>query len=329
MNPYAQQHDPNLIIQAAEEKKAAGDLSGAHMLFESALLEWGDEAREGVGGEQLRDALTTMWLAYADFHRGNKAWKSAMDTYEQAISDPIAGTVGRVFLEYARFAEERDKLVTAQKVYIRALVGDGQPAVTDDQDNTLLWNEFLEMMRKTKPSLTLASLKEVVHKEHMQKRSQPEAVSSTGEPEEQRARTDGESKTHVVTGVESEKNALVELIKQMPPEIAAAWMARDGDAPPQAPEHPLFSPTRPKMPDASGRDLIGDEMALRVTERLLSESGTVVLEACRALWLTTALNEKESTQALESLDKSMVSRYYYCVGKCAMRWILLDYSNYR
>jgi len=73
MNPYAQQHDPNLIIQAAEEKKAAGDLSGAHMLFESALLEWGDEAREGVGGEQLRDALTTMWLAYADFHRGNKA----------------------------------------------------------------------------------------------------------------------------------------------------------------------------------------------------------------------------------------------------------------
>jgi hypothetical protein len=305
-------HDPNLIIQAAEEKKAAGDLPGAHMLFESALLEWGDEAREGVGGEQMREALATLWLAYAGFHRDNKAWKSAMDTYEQAINDYSTGTVGRVFLEYARFAEERDKLVTAQKVYIKALVGDGQPAVVDEQDNTLLWNEFLVMMRKTNSALTLPSLKEAVQKEHSLKRAQPEGVSSTNEPEEKRTRMDGESKTYVVTPdeVEVEKAALLALIAQMPPEISAAWMARDGDAPPQAPEHPLFSPTRPKMSDASGRDLIGDEMALRVTVRLLSESGSVLLEACRALWLTTALKEREAAQALESSDELMVSAWY-------------------
>jgi hypothetical protein len=310
MDPYSQQHDPNLIIQAAEEKRSAGDLSGANLLFESALLEWGDEAREGIGGEPLRDALANLWLAYADFHRSNKAWKSAMDTYEQAINDPISGTAaGRVFLEYARFAEERDKLVTAQRVYLRALVGDGQPAVTDEQDTTLLWSEFLEMMRKTKPSLTLASLKEVVQKEHLQKQAKPDEVSSVSEPSLTRVRQEAESKTHVVTAddVDAERNELLLLISQMPPEISAAWMARDGDAPPQAPEHPLFSPTRPKMPDASGRDLIGDAMALRVTERLLSASGTVLLETCRALWLTTALAEKQSSQALDSLDKSMVS----------------------
>jgi tetratricopeptide (TPR) repeat protein len=314
MDPYAHQHDPNLIIHAAEERKSAGDLSAAHMLFESALLEWGDEAREGMGGEQLREALATLWLAYADFHRSNKAWKSAMDTYEQAINDPISGTVGRVFLEYARFAEERDKLVTAQKVYLRALVGDIEPAVTDEQDNTLLWNEFLEMMRKTKPGLTLASLKDVVYKERQQKRAQPEAIQSTSEPDSKRPKQDGGTKTHVVTAdeVQSEQNALIELISQMPPEISAAWMARDGDAPPQAPEHPLFSPTRPKMPDASGRDLIGDEMALRVTERLLSDSGTALLETCRALWLTTALMEKEAFQALKSLDKNMVRKGGEC-----------------
>mmetsp|Transcript_25796 Transcript_25796/g.28498 ORF Transcript_25796/g.28498 Transcript_25796/m.28498 type:complete len:90 (-) Transcript_25796:9-278(-) len=65
-----------------------------------------------------------------------------------------------------------------------------------------------------------------------------------------------ESKTHVVTAeeVESEKNVMMSIVEQMPPEITAAWMARDGDAPAQAPEHPLFSPTRPKMSDASGRD---------------------------------------------------------------------------
>lgn len=316
MDSYSQ-HDPNLIIQAAEDKKAAGDLQGAQMLFEGALLEWGDEAREGAGGDQLREALATLFLAYGDFHRNNKAWKSAMDTYEQAISDPTSGTVGRVFLEYARFAEERDKLVTAQKVYLRALVGDADrpAAVVDEQDTTLLWSEFYEMMRKKNPALTLSDLKKAVQTEHAKKRTQPEQVlSAFGEESEKKPRIDdtpmsSESKTHVVTmdEVEAEKDKMLLMIKQMPPEISAAWMARDGDAPPQSPEYPLFSPTRPKMSDASGRELIGDEMALQITERLLSDSGNVVLEVCRTLWLTTALKEKEASQALESLDNSMVS----------------------
>jgi tetratricopeptide (TPR) repeat protein len=307
------QYDPTLILHAAEEKRSLGDLAGAQLLFESALLEWGDDAREKKRDvdQNLYDAITTLWLAYADFHRANKAWKSAMDAYEQAIQDPVAGKFGRVYLEYARFAEERDKLVTAQNVYIRALIGeDGQPSVTDEQDTTLLWNEFLEMMRKTTPTLNLTSLKDAVYKDHNQKRSQPELVSSINDNPEIKKSKYGEesSNTHVVTAddVESEYQSLLGLISQMPPEISAAWMARDGDAPPQAPEPPLFSPTRPKMSDPSGKDLIGSDMALQVTERLLCKSGTVMLETCRALWLMTALLEKEFTQTLDSLDKSMV-----------------------
>jgi len=311
-------HDPNLIIQAAEDKKAAGNLQGAQMLFEGALLEWGDEAREGAGGAELREALATLFLAYADFHRINKAWKSAMDTYEQAISDPTSGTVGRVFLEYARFAEEREKKVTAQKVYIRALVGDSeqQAAVTDEQDTALLWNEFLEMMRRNNPSLSLLDLKQAVQNEHTRKRMQPDQNTSISNLDEKRSRTNDmmpplERRTYVVTSdeVEAETVKMKAIVAQMPPEISAAWMARDGDSPAQAPEHPLFSPTRPKMSDASGRELIGDEMALRITERLLSDSGSVLLEVCRTLWLTTALKEKETSQALESLDDSMMKEH--------------------
>ena len=49
---------------------------------------------------------------------------------------PVAGSVGRVWLDYARFAQEREKLRTAQKIYLRALAGDKSvpAAVTDEQD---------------------------------------------------------------------------------------------------------------------------------------------------------------------------------------------------
>jgi len=275
-----------------------------------------------------------------------------METYEKAVMDPVAGSLGRIWLEYARFAEERDKMITAQNVYLRALVGNGTSstpaAVTDEQDSPLLWNEFLEMMRRKKnPSLTLQDLKRAVENEHVRKRALPssaaevvtsstEVMSSTSleQPEEKRARTEQVSlsssvasaenplppsvsqnapppttKTYVVTAedVENEKSMLLEMTSQMPSDIWAEWITRDGDAPPTAPEYPLFTPTRPKLSDSSGRDLVGDEMALAVMERLLQDSGTVLLETCRGLWLLTALKEKEAAKAIENLDKTLQS----------------------
>lgn len=65
--------DPNAIIQAAEERKRQNDLSGAQMMFQSALLNWVDAAREGgvSDADQAREAIATLWLAYAHFNQSN------------------------------------------------------------------------------------------------------------------------------------------------------------------------------------------------------------------------------------------------------------------
>jgi hypothetical protein len=256
-----------------------------------------------------------------------RKFKTAMETYEKAVSDPVASSVGRVWLEYARFAEERDKLRTAQRVYLRALVGPPS-AVTDEQDSTLLWNEFLEMMRTSNqnPSLTMKELREAVEQEHLASQAQaPEVVGSTsssaeddGRPLEKRQRTESPPpsslqqqlqtmKTQTVTkeAVDVETKGLLGLTTELPPEMSAAWIARDGDAPPEPPVPPLFSPSPPKLTDPTGRDLLGTELALAVIERLLESSGSILLEVCRGLWTLTALKEKEATTALDKLDKEM------------------------
>jgi len=316
MEIYAK-YDPTTIIRAAEDKRLKGDLSGAEMMFQSALLEWNDDAREGaVDPEYLREAIANLWVSYAEFHKTNKAWKSAMETYEQAVSDQIAGHVGRIWIEYARFSEERGKLITAQNVYLRALVGDANspPTVLDENEANLLWDDFLTMMQKKNSSLTLEALQRAVQKEHVNKRAQPDTAASheIGEPSEKRVKMEIEepvvqSKTHVVTedAVEAEKEGVLSMTTELAPEVSAEWMARDGDAPPQAPEPPLFSPTRPKLTDPSGRDLLGDEMAVAITQKLLSETGNVLLEACSALWFLSAVKEKEQHHAIEGLDKTL------------------------
>jgi len=338
-------YDPNTIISAADARLASGDLEGGQLAFQSALLDWVDHARESAtGDESLRDAIATLWLAYAAYLRKAKQNKSAMDAYEQATNCPIAGSRGMVWLDYARFADERDKKRTAQQIYLRALVGDGktthQGAVTDEQDRQLLWNEFLEFMRKSNPSLTLSSLQAAVENEHLGTaasstspvpgggRLSPVRSNSPGpngnQPPNKRSRwgsapnedtsmeTEEESKTHVVTAesVEAEAQELLQRINQpsLPPEVAAAWMVRDGDSPPQPPP-PLFGPTPPKLSDPSGKDMLGEELALKIMQCLLRPSGSALLEVCSALWTMTALQEDAAARAMEELDKSLMEEH--------------------
>jgi hypothetical protein len=326
--------DPNTIISAADARLAAGDLEGGTLVFQSALLDWGDHYRESGANEQLKDAIATLWLAYAQFLAKAKQFKSATDAYEQAASDPVAGCVGMVWLDYARFAEERDKKRTAQQIYLRALVGDGKEhtegAVQDDQDRQLLWQEFLEFMKKSNPSLTLASLRAAVENEHLGTAaaaagsplppgamSPVRSASPTAMPASKRSRWGEppaeESKTHVVTvdAVEAEAQDIFQRTSQpqLPPEVYASWMVRDGDSPPQPPEPPLFGPTPPKLSDPSAKDILGEELAYKLMLCLLKPSGAAVLQVCRALWTMTALLEEQAAKSIDRMDASLVEEY--------------------
>jgi tetratricopeptide (TPR) repeat protein len=336
-------YDPNIIMKAADDKLTNGDVNGGQMLFQSALLDWVDDARENISHQQdqdqMREAIATLWIAYTQFLRKAKQFKSATEAFEQAVECPVGGSVGRIWLEYARFLEDRQKLRTAQQVYLRALVLEGGGAVSDEQDRSLLWNEFLEMMRQSQSneSLTLSELRLAIEQEEAAKSNQvegeasPEPVSSMtmapadvddnndAPPPTKRARTTEsavqqdepmeESRTHVVTpaDIEDSKVALQDLTQnaQQDPDFLAAWMVRDGDAPPQPPEPPLFVAAPPKLSDPTGKDLLGEELALAMIQRLLEPSGSVLLEVCRALWTLTALNEQKSKKALERFDETV------------------------
>lgn len=77
--------------------------------------------------------------------------------------------MGRIWLDYARYLEEKNKYASAQQIYIRALAGgvDNKGAVADETDREILWQEFLRMMqeRKHNPSLTLEELMAAVQEE--------------------------------------------------------------------------------------------------------------------------------------------------------------------
>lgn len=349
-------HDTDTVIRDADAKFAAKDLEGARMVYQSALLDWVDDAREGSGGEALNllgDKITSLWIAYANLNKRAKMFKSATEAYEAAASCPIAGSMGSLWLEYARFQEERGRHRTAQNVYLRALVGDenNPAAVKGEAGKKILWTEFLRMMKgQTKnPSLTLQELRNAVEEEHVAavKSKQVEVdesltdveaakeevtacvveSSTEGEgPPSKRAKLDEAAPPAVeavatvvaeplqpVTAkeVEAEATALTDDMGMLPPDLRAAWFARDGDSPPFRPEPPLFTPSPPKFSDASGKDILGDELALSLISTLLKktdsdEKGNTILEVCKACWIMTAIKEREESNALQDMDLKMM-----------------------
>lgn len=322
---HTRSYDPNIIIRAANDKLALNDLNAGQTLFQTALLNWVDDAREGadVDPDALKEAIATLWVAYAHFLVRAKQFKSATQAFEDALECPVAKHVGRVWLEYARFLQDREKYSRAQQVYIRALVEDGSSALLDRQDQDLLWNEFLELSRQTteNPDLTLRELKAAVAEEQ-----EEQTASMTEEPASKRARThvkveanatmDAEEgpiiRTYVVTpqDVELESETLTEALQNVPndPSFMAAWLVRDGDAPPHPPI-PLFEAAPPKLSDPTGKDLLGEDMALAVVQRLLEPSGGVVLQVCRALWMWTFLHEQSSGKARKKLIDTITHDY--------------------
>ena len=292
MNSNNNKYDPNVVIATAN---AAPDLDSGRFIFQSALLEWVDDAREGGAqlqdgaGEQIREAVATLWLALAQYLMQSKQFKSATETLDEAVQCPVASAVGRVHAEAARFAVERGRRKTAQTIYANALVHNN--TVTDEQDRELLWHDFLELMRETNPQLTLTALQEAVEREAAQQQTLEESPATKRtkrsdsfeqQQQQQRAESTVSSRTHVVTleSVEQAAHGLWDKVQgdtvTLPPEIMAAWMSRDGNYPPQPPEHAIFAPSPPKLSDPvrnKQRELV-DPLKIYVLTYMLSFSSS-------------------------------------------------------
>jgi hypothetical protein len=201
------------------------------------------------------------------------------------------------------------------------------------------------------PSLTLEELRHAVDEEHVaimkQKRphstepetdTSPVMIDEITEPAVKRIRPDDVEMASPVpfSGaisaqvVESEALSLINMTQLAHNELAAAWLARDGDAPPMRPDPPLFSPSPPKLGDPSGSDLVGNEIALMLNQSLLKSSdgdisGSIILDVCKGCWMMTALKEKETSLAISTLDAKLVSTecLVYLFYSCQLfRWIV-------
>mmetsp|Transcript_25885 Transcript_25885/g.31905 ORF Transcript_25885/g.31905 Transcript_25885/m.31905 type:complete len:555 (-) Transcript_25885:55-1719(-) len=364
-------HNPQTIIAQANEKLAENDLESAQMMYRSALLDWVDDAREmernstssdsnindgndaDISGyeaiRKLRDDVATLWIEYANLNRRASMFKAASEAYEQATNCPIAGKVGKVWKEYALFQQERKRPKSAQKIYLRALVGDkdNEATVANKEDRDMLWTDFLVMMKtiNNDDSLTIDQLREAVDSEHTaraeQERSKEKELAANrgvkmedGEPIAKRAKitldiNDTVSQTTTMShpqklvtaeAVESLASALISSTKNISAEINAEWLARDGTSLPSRPEPPLFSPSPPKLGDPSGVGLLGTELALKLIRMLLNKSldgktaiskmtGTVILDIVKGCWLMTAMKEKEAIKSQAALDKKLIANF--------------------
>jgi hypothetical protein len=243
--------------------------------------------------------------------------------------------------------------------------GGGDPRVMDPADRAALWDGFLRMMRSLRknPDLTLDELKGAAKREHIGGggQSSPVATDRVGSMSDLRVsspgivgpmREDGEedaarpskrsrwnakapAATVTVSGgrIDTTAGILFKASRNIPPEIEMLWLARDGGSIPSRPEPALFAASPPKLGDPSGKDLVGNEVALRIL-RMLTETtndgkglGSAVLELCHACWMMTALKEEEVTRAQESIENKIVSLHKLATMPCTIYFRTLTASH--
>mmetsp|Transcript_38888 Transcript_38888/g.93539 ORF Transcript_38888/g.93539 Transcript_38888/m.93539 type:complete len:567 (-) Transcript_38888:354-2054(-) len=350
MSEAPPQYNSQTIIDAAEAKLQDDGVNAAQIVFQSALLDWVDDVTMGDMGsniDAIREEIANLWMAYAKLNRKSNLNKSATEVYDQATNCPVVGGMGRIWQEYTQFVEERGRPRTAQKLYLRALVGDGGgegsngPRVKDPTDQDMLWNSFLRMMQylKKNPDLTLEDLKKAVNKEHLgqavegvedktggedipDQQDSSSKADSTGNDTEvarpaKRSRWDQKVPVEIekvnASSIDTAAGILATTAKSMPPEIETLWHARDGGSLPSRPEPPLFTASPPKLGDPSGKDLVGNATSLKVLKMLTAKThdgkmlGSALLELCHACWMMTGLKEEEVVKSQESLEKKIIA----------------------
>ncbi len=65
------QHNPQVVIQEANEKFENNDIQGAQMVYQTALLTWPDDASFGddpVIVKHISEGVATLWIEYASLN---------------------------------------------------------------------------------------------------------------------------------------------------------------------------------------------------------------------------------------------------------------------
>ena len=127
--------------------------------------------------------------------------------------------------------------------------------------------------------------------------------------------------------IQAETKHLLSITQEnMPPELMAIWLATDGDSPPSRPEPPLFTASPPKLSDASGKDILGSDMALKLLRILLhSQEGNIFLDVCRGCWAMTSLKEQEVVNAINNFEKQMVRLDIYVIY--LISWYYVEFTK--
>jgi len=169
--------DVSIIVQSAENKlqdknsKSTSteeeNIASAEHIYQEAILDWVDHVNEGLQDADYKDVnimyknISDLWIAYALFFEKLGKTAQCIQAFENATQCPIAGGIGNVYTQYAKYLIRNRKPKAAQKVYLRALAGISSSSNNDDNDydekfegmvsdkeeRKELWNNFLELVR--------------------------------------------------------------------------------------------------------------------------------------------------------------------------------------
>jgi hypothetical protein len=131
-------------------------------------MDWSDNFSENLSNNMnSADAQSALrkigqlWIEYCNMEISLHQFKSAVQIYENALSDHVAKSCVDIYLSYAKYCIERGKSSSAQKVFIKGL-----SANLTSQDSDEIWREFLKFMQsKSTTDLTIDQLYEAVKKE--------------------------------------------------------------------------------------------------------------------------------------------------------------------
>ena len=102
----------------------------ARTLYHATILDWTDffmEVFPEEANERSKDAwdmvdkIAQLWIDLATLLASLRQYKQAVQVFEDALKDAVSNSTAKTFIAFAKYYIDREKVATAQKVFIRAL----------------------------------------------------------------------------------------------------------------------------------------------------------------------------------------------------------------